>query len=60
MKTFFGSQEVWEVVENGHQELKDVGELTIAQLATFKATQAKDKAALTCCIELLMSPALRR
>jgi len=46
MKALLGSQEVWEVVENGHQELEDVGEMTIAQLATLKATRAKDKTAL--------------
>jgi len=46
MKALLGSQEVWEVVENGHQEPEDVGEMTIAQLATLKATQTKDKTAL--------------
>ena len=46
MKALIGSQEVWEVVENGHQEPEDVGEMTIAQLATLKATQTKDKTAL--------------
>ena len=46
MKALLGSQEVWEVVENGHQEPKDIGEMTIAQLATLKATRAKDKTAL--------------
>jgi len=46
MKALIGSQEVWEVVENGHQEPEDVGEMTIAQLATLKATRTKDKTAL--------------
>ena len=46
MKALLGSQEVWEVVENGHQEPEDVGEMTIAQLVTLKATRAKDKTAL--------------
>jgi len=46
MKALIGSQEVWEVVENGHQEPEDVGEMTIAQIATLKATRAKDKTAL--------------
>jgi len=44
MTAFFGSQEVWEVVENGHQEPEDVEELTIAQLVTLKATRTKEKA----------------
>jgi len=34
------------VVENGHQEPKDIGEMTIAQIATLKTTRAKDKTAL--------------
>jgi len=46
MKALLGSQEVWEVVENGHQEPEDVGEMTIAQLARLKATRAKDKTTL--------------
>jgi len=46
MKALLGSQEVWEVVENGHQELEDVGEMMIAQLATLKATRAEDKTTL--------------
>jgi len=46
LKALLGSQEVWEVVENGHQEPKDIGEMTIAQLATLKATRAKDKTTL--------------
>ena len=46
MKALLGSQEVWEVVENGHQEPEDIGEMTIVQLATLKATRAEDKTAL--------------
>jgi len=46
MKALLGSQKVWEVVKNGHQELEDVGEMTIAQLVTLKATRKKDKTAL--------------
>jgi len=46
MKALLGSQEVWEMVENGHQEPEDAREMTIAQLATLKATGAKDKTAL--------------
>jgi len=46
MKALLGSQEVWEVVENRHQEPEDIGEMTIAQLATLKATRAKDKTTL--------------
>jgi len=46
MKALLGSQEVWEVVENGHQEPEDIGEMTIAQIAMLKATRAKDKTAL--------------
>jgi len=34
------------VVENGHQEPEDIGGMTIAQLATLKATRVKDKTAL--------------
>ena len=34
------------MVENGHQEPKDIGEMTIAQIATLKTTRAKDKTAL--------------
>jgi len=36
MKALLGSQEVWDVVENGHQELEDIEEQTIAQLATLE------------------------
>jgi len=46
MKAFLGSQEVWEVVKNRHQEPDDIGEMAIAQLATLKVTRAKDKTAL--------------
>jgi len=46
MKALLGSQEVWEVVKNGHQEPEDIGEMTIAQIATLKATRAKDKTTL--------------
>ena len=60
MKALLGSQKVWEVVKNGHQELEDIGEMTITQLATLKATRAKDKRLYMCCTELLMTPALRR
>ena len=34
------------MVKNGYQEPEDIGEMTIAQIATLKATRAKDKTAL--------------
>ena len=46
MKALLGSQEVWEVVKNGHQEPEVIGEMTIAQLAMLKATRANDKTTL--------------
>ena len=50
MKALLGSQEVWEVVENGHQEPEDVGELTIAQLATLKSNTRKEESGSICVV----------
>jgi len=43
MKALHVSQQVWEVVENGHKEPTDMEEQTIPQLATMRASQVKDK-----------------
>jgi len=46
MKALLGSQEVWEVVENGPQEPTDIEEHTIVQLVVLRATRVKHKAPL--------------
>ncbi|KAJ1378995.1 Zinc finger, CCHC-type [Sesbania bispinosa] len=47
MEALLGSQDNWEVVENGHEEPKTTEGYSNAQLNALKAVRAKDKAALT-------------
>jgi len=46
MKVLHGSQDVWEVVQQGFEEPKNTTGYTTAQNKTLKETRLKDKAAL--------------
>ena len=46
MKALLGSQDSWEVVEEGFEEPKDTTSYTAAQNMAFKELRSKDKAAL--------------
>ena len=46
MKAFLGSQDAWEVVEDGFEEPKDTMGYTVVQNKALKELQLKDKAAL--------------
>ena len=46
MKAFLGSQDAWEVVEEGFEEPKDTTGYTAAQNKALKELRSKDKAAL--------------
>ena len=46
MKALLGSQDTWEVVEEGFEEPKDTMGYTTAQNKALKETRSKDKAAL--------------
>ena len=46
MKALLGSQDTWEVVEEGFDELKNTTGYTAAQNKALKELRSKDKAAL--------------
>ena len=46
MKAFLGSQDAWEVVEEGFEEPKDTTGYTAAQNKALKELRSKDKATL--------------
>ena len=46
MKALLGSQDAWEVVEEGFEELKDTTGYTAAQNKALKEARSKNKAAL--------------
>ena len=46
MKAILGSQDAWEVVEEGFEEPKDTMGYTAAQNKAFKEVRSKDKTAL--------------
>ena len=46
MKSLLGSQDAWEVVEEGFEEPKDTTGYTAAQNKVLKELSSKDKAAL--------------
>ena len=46
MKALLGSQDAWEVVEEGFEEPKDTTGYTVAQNKALKEFRSKDKAAL--------------
>ena len=46
MKALIGSQDAWEVVEEGFKEPKDTTGYTVAQNKALKEMRSKDKAAL--------------
>ena len=59
MKALLGSQDAWEVVEEGFEEPKDTTGYTVAQNKALKEFRSKDKAALYI-LYMLTSQALRR
>lgn len=46
MKALFGSQDLWEIVENGYDEPADQTSLNPQQLTALKENRKKDKKAL--------------
>ena len=46
MKAYLGSQDVWDVVQGGFEELEDFDEQTVAQIAAFKKIGVKDRKAM--------------
>jgi len=46
IKALLGSQDVWEVVQEGFEEPENTTGYTVAQNKTFKETRSKDKATL--------------
>jgi len=60
MKTYLGSQDVWDVVQGGFEEPEDFDEQTVAQIATLKKKH-ESKIGKLCmhCTELWTMQALR-
>jgi len=46
MKTLLGSQDIWDLVETGYEELVDDANQTTTQITVLKKTWARDKSAL--------------
>ncbi|KAE8655248.1 hypothetical protein F3Y22_tig00117034pilonHSYRG01564 [Hibiscus syriacus] len=46
MRALFGTQDAWEVVENGFTELENTEDLTVNEIKTLKNTRIKDKTTL--------------
>lgn len=46
MKTLFGSQDLWEIVENGYDEPADQSTLNNQQITALKENRKRDKKAL--------------
>jgi len=46
MKTLLGSQDIWDIVENGYEEPAEDANQTVAQIVVLKKTRVKDKSAL--------------
>jgi len=46
IKTLLGSQDIWDIVESGYEELAEDANQTVAQITALKKTRVKDKSAL--------------